>query len=114
MTGAGHGTAFFYVLSESPFGMGLFLWPLVGTLVPFMQIRTVRLLVGACLLVHYICILILCVQWADYYPMYTLGKTLRSMPLEAASVGLIYLSGQAFLWRELVLGKTQLHITRRQ
>ena len=104
LTGAGHGTSLFYILSASPFGIGLSLWPLVGSLIPFSHKQGVALLVASALVAHYIDVAVLWFRLEDY-PLDSLEKTWRSVPFEVVIVSLIYISGQVFLWRELI--KTQ-------
>ena len=101
MTGAGHGTPLFSILSASPFGIGLFLWFFAGALIPFLHKKSVAILVASALVIHYIGA---AVWWlgTDDYPFDALEKTWESVPFEVVIVSLIYISGQIFVWSELI------------
>jgi hypothetical protein len=101
LTGAGHGSGLFYIMGESPLGIGPVIWPIIGALIPYLRKPWISSVVILALISHYYGI----ANWwfsGDHYPMYVLKRTIVSGTALVGVTTLIYVLGQAFLWRKVV------------
>ena len=105
LTGAGHGTGLFYIMADSPLGIGPLMWPIIGSLIPYLRKPWISSLVILVLISHYYGI----AHWwfsRDHHPMYVLKRTIVSAPVLVSVVTAFYGLGQAFLWRKVVKSST--------
>lgn len=107
LTGAGHGTAFFAMLAYCPFGIGLFLWPLLGVLAALAGSWPSKVLGRYVLLGYYLWLIVyLALSLMDSSAILA---TVRYRPATVLLILAIYLFGQALLLRRFFRGTTGDH-----
>jgi hypothetical protein len=114
LTGAGHGSYFFFNALLAPFStipliapIGLVLWPVVALLLALRRFSVCRKCIEIILAIHYFGILIVCAQTDWHY----VHKVWRSMPGLVAGFVAVYVCSQVFMWK-LLRGKPQLDPAR--
>ena len=100
-TGAGHGSEYFGAALLAPFsvlegfaGLGLALWPVVGTLLAFRRFRSSQIAAATILILHYLGVMVVSFQTDWYY----VGRVWHSMPAIVVALITAYFGSQIFMW----------------
>ncbi|MBI3415005.1 MAG: hypothetical protein HY043_06735 [Verrucomicrobia bacterium] len=107
LTGAGHGTAYFFQAILSPLSLintelfelaSIIFWPLVAVLLAFRRLTFCRYFVVAALVLHYVGILIVSFRTDWYY----IGKVWHTLPLLVTELLGAYFASQIFVWSLII------------
>ena len=106
MTGAGHGSPFFFILMVSHAGLGLALWPTVGFLLVFRSSTFAAWTSALLLAANYIGAVWWLVSAPDY-PMDGVRAVWKSLPSQTIGFTVWFALGQLIFWSLIFTTKRQ-------
>ena len=100
--GAGHGIAFFFDAALFPNGYGIFFWELIGILLGYIKYRAQAVCAGLLMVCHYGYLIWQALTGA--YPTDDFAKAWLYIAPVMAFTALVYVAGQALIWRRIMEG----------
>ena len=100
--GAGHGTTIFFDAALFPNGYGIFFWEFIGILLGYIKYRAQAVCAGLLMACHYGYLIWQSVAGA--YPADDFAKAWQYIAPVIALTALVYLAGQALIWRRITEG----------